>query len=355
MSSFANRIIRSSEPKPFVIGKVPFDLSFLPPGMGIDAAFVVLDGALNVPAAGVTSVQLQRLLDDCQQERRIRAGGLGQQTLDHLHRGRRALAPAAIAVGAAQAAQVAWPLVLRDSRAIDPTDHPPATDYYQGKTLDCFFIDPTTILAALAVNAGTNVYLEFHLSPLSTGKVPTSSIVSYVDVVGKQTKLPGGLRYIDMVLVKNDGSNISDAELGNARLTIDGNADVFTRTRLAALAREFNRHVAAEAAGAIDPAAAGWVPVLHPLTQYKGTKLPAVREVLEFNYDGTLAANVARLYFRAIEERSESAVIRGGQKLWGKTLGDIQGAVPKTASKNGVSQHRGFISAMAHRVFGKGQ
>lgn len=352
--SFATRIVRVSESKPFVIGKTPFDLSFLPPKMRIDAAFIVLDGTLNVPAAGATALQLQRILDDVQQERRIRGGGLGLQTLDHVHRGRRALAPAAIAQGAAQAAQLAWPLVFRDERGVEVGDHPPATDYYAGKTLDLYFIDPATILAALAVNAGAQVYLEFHLSPLSVGKVPTSTVFGFADVVGKQTKLPGGLRYMDMVLVKNDGSAITDAELGNARLTLDGNVDLVTRTRLGTLCRQFNRHGAREAAAVVDPASAGFVPVLFQLLGSKMTKTPAAREVAEFTYDGTLAANAARLYYRAVEDRGEAAVIKGGEKLWGKTLGAIAGAVPKTASKNGVdTSRRGFLSAFASRVFGR--
>lgn len=352
--SFATRITRVSESKPFVIGKTPFDLSFLAPKMRIDAAFVVLDGAMNVPAAGATAIQLQRILDDVQQERRIRCGGLGLQTLDHVHRGRRALAPAAIAQNAAAPVQLAWPLVFRDERGVEVGDHPPATDFYAGKTLDLFFMDPANILAALAVNAGAQVYLEFHLSPLSVGKVPTSTIFGFADVVGKQTKLPGGLRYLDLVLVKNDGSNITDAELGNARVTLDGNVDLVTRTRLGTLCRQFNRHGAREAAAIVDPAAAAWVPLLFQLCGSKMTKTPVAREVAEFTYDGTLAANAARLYYRAVEDRGEAAVVKAGQKLWGGVLGNITGAVPKTASKNGIDVgRRGFLSAFASRVFGK--
>lgn len=349
--AFPNRIVRLSEPKPFVIGKVPFDLSFLPPKMSIDAVFAVLDGGLNVPAAGVTSVQLQQLVDNVEQERRIKASGLGLHTLDHQHNSRRAFAPAAIAgPNAAAAVQLAWPLAFADSRGVDIGDHPPATDHYASKTLDVYFKDPAGIVAALAVNAGAQVYLEFHLSPLSVGKVSTSTVFGFADVIGKQTKLPGGLRYIDLVLVKNDGSAIADAELGNIRVTIDGGQDVVTRTRIASLVRDFNRNVASDAGGALDPASIAFAPLIHPTRQYKGTKLPMVTDVLEVTYDGTLVANSARLMYRAIEERSEAKVIQAGRKIWGAA---VTGAAPKTASKNGYDvKKRGFLSSFAARVFG---
>lgn len=352
--AFPNPIIRLSEPKPFIAGKVPFDLSFLPPDMNIDAVYAVVAGALNVPAAGVTALQLQRLLDNTEQERRIKASGLGLQVLDHQHAGRRAFAPAAI-VGpnAAAAVELAWPLAFADTRGVDVGDHPPSTSHYANKTWDLYFKDPASLVAALAVNAGAQVYLEFHLSPLSVGKVSTSTVIGAIPVVGKQTKLPGGLRYLDVVLVKDDGAALTDAELGNMRLTIDGGQDIITRTRIGSLVRDFNRNVAADAGGAIDPASIAFGPLVHPRKQYKGTKLPVVAEVLDFTYDGTLAANVATLYYRAIEERSEAKVVQAGQKLWGKRLGAIKAAAPKTASKNGYDAgKRGFLSCFAARVFG---
>lgn len=341
------RFIRKSASKAYASGKQQFDMSFLPPKAAIDAAFIVMSGALNVPAAGITAAQQRRLVDSVECERRFRSSGLGLAALTRVVRGCDKTATADIATGAAQAIDLAWPITFRDPRGEEATDAPPATDFYVGKTLDVYMAKATDILAALAVNAGTEIYLEFHLSPLSPGKVPVSQLVNFVEVTGKEVVLPAG-DILDLVLVKNDGTAITAAELGNVKLQLDGATNLLERETLATLLRSYNEHIAAGvgAGEAIAPASATLVPLYHPVPPYKGTKLARSNERAVFSFDGTLAANVARIFYRMNEVRSHDAALAGGRKIWG--FG--RSVVAKTASKNGVSEARGFLSGIAARL-----
>lgn len=351
------RIIRVSQSKPFAVGKMPFDLDTLPKGYRITDVMVELDGTLNVPAAGVTSDQLTRLVDIVESDRRLRSDGLGLSALDWQQQGKDLVRPADIAVGAAQPINMVWPLGWKDERGIDPGDSPPATDFYAGKTLDIYWKDPTTLVAALAVNAGTNVQVTFHMEPLPWLVVPTSVVIGYQEFTGKETKLPAG-SYVDLILQKLDGSAITDAELGNVRISEDGRFNILEgSTRLRQLVRSFNRHIArgAQVQGAtsgvegeaLDEASVPFVPLLHPLRPFKATKLPTAQSTLFLTIDGTLAAGSARIYYRLLELRDKANVKRAAARL-----GYPEGAVrPKTASKQGVNAKvRGFLSGMAQRI-----
>ncbi len=356
-------IIRKTAEQAFAIGKMQFPTTVLPKGYRIDDAFLVLRGALNVPAAGVTSDQLTRLVLLAECERRYRTDGIGINALDWVKEGRDLSRPANIAVGAAQAVELFWPLSIgHDPRGVETKDNAPATDFYLGRFFDVHWKDPAVILAALAVNAGTMAFIEFHLSPLPAGTVPTSQVVNFVEFNGAETILPGGLDYLEVVVVKPDGAAITDAEMGNMRLVRDAVEDIVeSNTRLSSLVRAFNRFAAAGAqvqgatdgveGEALDPAAVPFVPVLTPgPLPYKGTKLPRVVEKLVLTRDGTLAAGGGvRVYYRANEVRDQATVLRAGAKLgW-------RGAVvqAKTSSKNGVSAARGFLSGIAARITGR--
>lgn len=353
------RIVRISASKAWAAGKMPVDLDFLPRGYVIDAAFVEMDGTLNVPAAGITSDQQTRLLSNVESERRLRIDGLGLSTADWHQMGKDAVRPANIAVGAAQPFNMTWPIGWNDRRGIDPTDAPPATDFYKGKTLDLYFADPTTILAALAVNAGTSVQVTFHLSKLPPGKVPASTVIGYMEYIGKETKLPAG-HYVDLFIQKLDGAAITDAELGNVRISEDGKFNVVENMRLRQFVRSFNRWVAAGAqvqgatdgveGEALDEASVPFVPLLHPVQPYKGTKLPTAEETMFLTIDGTLTPGTARVYYRLLEVRDEAKVLLGARRL-GYQVDENTVAVPKTASKQGVNRGvRGFLSGMAARI-----
>lgn len=356
-------IRRTSASKPFASGKMQFDLSFLPPKHAIDAMYVVVGGEFNVPAAGVTSDQQTRLLDGIECERRLRSSGLGLSVQDWLVLGKDQQRPAQIAGPNANAAmELYWPIGFRDLRGIEATDSPPATDFYLGKTLDVYWAKPADLVAALAVNAGTECYLEVHLHPLSLGKTSTSVVTNYVEFIGKETKLPAG-QYLDIFIVKNDGAAITAAELGNVKLTADGAVNFLEREKLNTLTRSFNRWIAqgAQVQGAtdgvegesLDLGSAPFAVILHPVKPFKGTKLPTAYDQLMLTIDGTLAAGSARVFYRLLELRTPEKAEAGARKVWGGII-DVEGVAAKTASKNGVDEkQRGFLSGIASRALGK--
>ena len=350
------RIIRITPSKAFAPGKMSFDMDLLPRGYRIDAAFIELDGTLNVPAAGLTSDQQTRLLQLVESERRLRIDGLGLSTLDWHMSGKDFVRPADIAVNAAAPVNMVWPIGWRDERGIEPGDAPPATDFYRNKTLDAYWSVPTDILAALAVNAGTVCQVTFHLSPMPAGyHVPASTVFGFMEYIGKETKLPAG-QYLDLFIQKLDGAAITDAELGNVSLKEDGRLAILENVRLRQLVRSFNRWVArgAQVQGAtngvegeaLDEASVPFASLLHPQRPYKGTKLPTAFEVLNLTIDGNLAPGSARVYYRLIELRDKENVKRAGARL-GYPPGE---PFPKTASKRGVAEVRGFLSGMAARI-----
>lgn len=356
-----SRIVRSSASKPFAVGKMQFDLDFLPAGYRIDGALVEVAGTLNVPAAGLTSDQQTRLLASIECERRLRSDGIGMSALDWMQKGKDLVRPADIAVNAAAAFAMVYPVDFRDDRSVEPTDSSVATEFYRNRTLDVYWANPTDILAALAVNAGTSVQVTFFLSPRPGGTIPASTVIGFVEVVGKETKLPRG-RYLDIALVKSDGAAITEAELGNMHLTVDGRLNLLERARLPQLVRSFNRWLAkgAQVQGATDgvegealaEGSVPFAPVWHPIAPYKATKLAQVRDVLTFLYDGTLAANAARLYYRLVEEQDEVASVKAAQKL-GIELDEDSVIEGKTASKNGLPEAADFRSThgvMARRI-----
>lgn len=352
------RIIRISASKVWAAGKMSFDLDFLPKGYRIDAAFVELDGTLNVPAAGLTSDQQTRLLANVESERRLRIDGLGLSTADWHQAGKDFVRPADIAVGAAQPVNMVWPIGWREERGIEPTDTSPATDFYRGKTLDVYWANPTDILAALAVNAGAACQVTFHLSVLPFGVVPASVILGFMEYTGKETKLPAG-HYVDLFIQKLDGAAITDAELGNVRISEDGKFNVVENMRLRQFVRSFNRWVAKGAqvqsattgveGEALDEASVPFVPLYHPVRPYKGTKLMTARDTLFLTIDGTLAAGSARVYYRILELRDQANVLRAGLRL-GYPVDTGTVVESKTASKQGVAGVRGFISSIAARL-----
>jgi hypothetical protein len=354
-----SRIIRTLPPQAFAPGKMAFDLDKLQvEGYRIDALFVELDGTANVPAAGLTSDQQTRLLDAVESERRLNGDGLGMSALDWQQCGKDFVRPAAIAVNAAAPIHMVWPIGWRDERAIEPTDHSPAVAFYSGKTLNLYWAKPTDILAALAINAGTTVQVTAHLSALSEGSVPTSVVIGYAEGTGKELKLPAG-QYVDIIVQKLDGAAITEAEMGNMTLSEDNRWPVIDRQRLPALVRSFNRYVAkgSQVQGAtdgvegeaIDEAAVPFVPVLHPMQGFKGTKLPTAKSNMWLLFDGTLAAGSFRVYYRMLELRDEDNVLRAAERI-GYDVDRSQGATPKTASKNGVNPVRGLLSGIAQRV-----
>jgi hypothetical protein len=355
------RTVRTTASKPFAPGKMQFDLDFLAKHQRIDGALVELLGALNVPAAGVTSDQQTRLLASVECGRRLRSDGLGSSALDWMIKGRDLVRPADVAQNAAAPIAMAFPLEFRDERSVEPTDSSVATEFYRGQTLDIYWANPTDILAALAVNAGTSVQVTFFLSERPEGVVPASTVVNFVEVIGKETKLPKG-RIVDLVLVKNDGAAITEAELGNMHLTLDGKKNLLERARLPQLVRSFNRYVAggSQVQGATDgvegealaEGSVPFAPIWHPIAPYKATQLEAVEGTASFMYDGTLAPNAARIHYRMREEQDEVATVKAAQKLGipvdGNTV--IEG---KTASKNGLppgAPFKSFAGVISRRL-----
>lgn len=350
------RIVHTTAARNFAVGKMSFDLDFLPSGYVIDSADVELSGTLNVPAAGVTSEQLTRLVSAIESARRLRTDGVGSSAGDWQVQGRDLVTPAAIAVGAAQPIATFWPLSWADKRAIEPKEPAPLTDFYKGQTLDVFFADPATIVAALAVNVGTTVQITFRLSKASPGNVPPSVVIGYQEYTGQEIKLPRG-HYVDIYIRKATGAAITEAELGNVRLSEDGKTDIINRQRLPQLVRSFNRYIAdgaqveTPATGiegeALDEAAVPFAPILHPMKPYKVTQLPLAKESMNLTIDGTLAVSSARVYYRYIEYDPQGDGMRKGAAKLG--LDATATPEPKTASKRGVSPVRGFLSGIAHR------
>src|SRR5690349_8660754 len=136
--------VRQSLAKDFAAGKMPVDLSFLPPRCAIEDARVILIGALNVPAAGLAVGAARRLLDATETVNH-RSSGIGLGGAETIMAGRDGTLPAAIAQNAAAPIELSWPLSFRDPRFIEPSDHSPATDTYRGKTLDLYWAKPTDI------------------------------------------------------------------------------------------------------------------------------------------------------------------------------------------------------------------
>lgn len=355
-------LVRKTPEKPYSPGKMQFELNCLPADdYRIDAAFIVIRGGLNIPAAGLTSDQQTRLIQLVECERRLRFDGIGGSVLDWAQAGKDSQRPAQLAPGADVAVHLAWPLNIgRDERFIEPADSAPATAFYAGKMLDVHMAKVSDILAGLAVNAGAQVYVEFHLSPLSDGTVPASCIVNYVDFTAKETILPAG-DLVDCVIVKNDGSAITDAELGNMRLNADAKVDlVESNTRLATLVRRFNRFIAkgAQVQGATDGVegesmdldSVPFVAVWTPMPPAKGTQLPRAEKKFTLYNDGTLATGSARVYYRMREVQDELTRFRGAKKVYGSRVTADSFMEAKTASKNGVHESRGFLSGIAARV-----
>lgn len=357
------QIQRVSSSKAHAAGKMQFDLDFLPKGYVIDSAYVRMVGTLNVPAAGLTALQQVRLLAqaDCD-GRRLRSDGLGLAYQDHHVQGRRAMNPVALAVNAAAAFDHYWPISFRDPRGVEPAEHSPATEFYKGKTLDVSWATPTDILAALAVNAGTTCEAVFFLRPRPARTVPTSVVQNFVEFTGKDIKLPRG-RLVDLFIAKLDGADVTEAELGNVTLTIDGGENLLERARLPQLIRSFNRYVAAgsqvaaagvagesiaEVAGA---QVAAFVPVWHPRRPFKGTKLPRIKETLFLNIDGTLAAGTARVYYRYIEEQDDVATVKAAVKV-GDPVDASTVIKGKTSSKGDLSSEaKSERGAMARKLY----
>lgn len=339
-------------------GKLPFNFDFAPSKYRIAAAFVEFDGTIDVPAAGVTAEQLTQLVSAIECERRLRTTGLGESAMDWVVNMKDVVRPLALAVGAGQALKMYWPITFRDPRNVSPEDTAPATDFYKGKTLDVYCAKPSDLVAGLAV-VGT-VQLVLHLEELPTDVVPVSIVKGFVEVIGKETRLPPG-HYVDLVLLKNDGSNITDAEMGNMQLTLDGKTNVLEKARLPQLLRSFNyfaaKGTAAQAAGIGGEALPNdgttpLLPLIHQRPGFKATKLAWAEEYTQFVYDGTLAPNIARIYYRFIEASDEAATFKAAEKL-GIKVTEKTIAVGKTDSKNALPAGAFFkrtAGLMARRI-----
>jgi hypothetical protein len=358
----ASRIKRISAGQNWLTGggKLQFDLSFLPSGYRIDAATLCADLTMDAPAAGVSAEQQTGLLSGAECERRIRTTGHGLNAQDWQLEGKDSIRPAQLAQGNGQAVPMFWQLGFRDPRSIEPTDASSATAYYKGKALDVYCARPADILAGFAVTAGT-AWLEFELSPLPEGTVPQSIVTGYVEVIGKEVKLPAGA-LVDLIMVKNDGSAITEAELGNMHLVRDGVENLLERFRLPGLSRSFNRYIArgAQVQGATDGVEGEALPannvpfasVWHPVPPFKATKLPVAREAFVFTFDGTLAPNVARMFYRYVEPMDEVATVKAAAKL-GYPVDADSTVDAKTASKNGVpadAPFKGIAGLMARKL-----
>jgi hypothetical protein len=342
-----SRIFRVSAGQNFLTGggKLQFPTEFLPILNRVEALFIEISAVVDVPAAGLTSEQATMLVDLVECERRVRTTGLGIDGEDWLLNGKDVTRPAALAVGNGQALELFYPLSYRDPRGVEPMDGALPVEFIRGKTVDVHLKRPSDILAGLAVQSGT-VQLVAFLSPMPAGGViPTSIVTNYVEVIGKEVKIPRG-RIVDAFIRKNDGSTITDAEMGNMSLTRDGSVNIFERARTKQLARQFNYFCAkgAQAQGAADgvegeafpnDGSLPLVPLVSQLPGYKATKLHAVQDALTLTFDGTLAPNTARCYFRIIEEADEVTTVKAATKL-GMEL-DAEATIEgKTASKNGV-------------------
>ncbi len=355
------RIIRISASQNWLTGggKLQFPLDFLPVGHRITAAHLEAAITIDVPAAGFTADQQTALVTGIEQERRLRTTGLGESAIDWSIQGKDTVRPAALTTGNGQVVSLFWPLAFSDPRNIQGNDHAPATAFLRGKTLDVYLAKAADIVAATVVQSGT-VQLVCFLEPLPEGVVPASIVKGYVEVIGKETRLPAG-RYTDLVMVKNDGTTITEAELGNIQLTMDGSTNLLERARTPQLARQFNyfrskgtTQQAASAEGEALPnsGALPMVPFISTEDGYKATKLANVRQQLVLTFDGTLAANVARLFYRYIEPRTAEATIKGAVKL-GYKVGAKSIVDPKTASKKGVpegARYEDSAGIMAARI-----
>lgn len=346
------RIIRKSAAQNWLSGggKLQFPLDFLPAGYRIESIFLCGDLTVTAPAAGVTSEEQTRLVDGIEQDRRLRTTGIGESAMDWCLNGKDIVRPAALAVGAGQAVNYFWPLSYRDPRGVSPNDASPATEFYKGQALDVYLKDPNTIVAGYLVTAGTG-YLVVHLSDRPAAVVPQSLVKGYVEVIGKETKLPAGVP-VDLVMVKNDGSAFTDAELGNIQLTLDGHTNILERARIADLAREFNYSLAAggtqQGAGVEGEALPNsgslpWVPLMFAEKGQKATKLPRARQQVIMTFDGTLAANIARVFYRYIEPQDEVQTAKAGAKL-GIPMDERTVVQGKTATKTGLPVDGDFKS-----------
>lgn len=355
------RIVRISAGQNWLAngGKMQFPLDFVPSNYRVEAAFIEGDLTMDVPAAGVTSEQQTLLLDSYESERRLRGTGIGESCADWCLNGKDVVRPAALAVGNGQGVKLFWPIGFRDPRSIEPQDSSPAGNFYKGKALDVYLRKPADLVAGWVITAGTAQLVVF-LSPLPVGVIPQSIIKGYVEVIGKEVKLPPG-RYVDLFMVKNDGAVITEAELGNVQLTRDSIENILEKTRTPQLARQFNYFVAkgttAQAASAEGEALpnSGSLPFAPFITQdegFKATKLHWAREQLLLTFDGTLAPNIARVFYRIVEPMDEVASAKAAVKL-GIPVDEGTVFHPKTASKNGIPEgtpFRAVAGVLARRV-----
>jgi hypothetical protein len=308
-----------TKPYPSAGGKVPFEFSsFVPPRAAIDALILTIRGVATTVPAGDWSGALQRaLFDTVELDRRLRIPGIGLGALAQLMLGKDMFQAAVVTAGAGKAFEVSVPLYYRDPNAYEPADHAPASDWYRGTTLNVNVKKAADVLAGLVIDATqTEVVVEAQLSPLSDGKVPTSLLTNFVEVSTKEVTIPAG-DIVHAFLVKNDGSAFTDAEMGNMRLTLDGALSLFERERLNQRIRAFN---ALNAAGAgsnevIPYVSPTIVPIYSALPQYKGPQLARANSQALFAYDGSLAANAARLYYRMVEVQSPEQRVKGGKRI----------------------------------------
>lgn len=357
------RIVRNSADLAFPLtgGKVPFTFDFVPSGFRVDSLHVEADLTVTAPAGGVTSDVQTRLLDLVETDRRLRVSGLGENALDWCVKGKDATAPVALAAGAGQAIRLFWPLTWKDRRAVAPSDFSPATAFLKGQTLNAYFANANALLAGFLVTAGT-CRIVAHLAELDAGTIPASVLKGYTEVSTRETRLPAG-RLVDLVLVKNDGADITDAELGNVKLSIDGRFNLLENQRLQQLLRTFNYENAEGAAqqalatgveGEALPneTPAHFVPIYTATSPLKATQLPSADEYYTLSIDGTLAMNSARLFYRIIEEVDEVASAKAAAKL-GIPVGPGDVIEGKTATKTGLPRGAPFKKThgvMARRV-----
>lgn len=326
---------------PVAGGKVSIPLdALLIAGHRIDTLAIVAEMNSDVPGAGVTVAQQRNVIKAVDCGRRIEAASLGLFALDWQLNGGDAQPPTPLIAGAGQSTEHSFAVAFRDPRFIEPTDFSPATKFYAGATLDVTFAKLADIVPAWVLNSGS-VYVVADLSELGEGTIPASIVTSFVEVMGKETKLPAG-RLVDAVLVKTSGATITAAELGDMRFTADAKTHLFEDATASQLARQFNRYVARGADFSIEGEAlpvAGpypFVSLVAPMRPQKATQLPRAVDSYLFRYSGTLAAGSARIYYRMVEELDEAASVKAARKLGY----DLTGATiaPKTSSKNGVPE-----------------
>lgn len=334
-----------TESKAFVDGgKVLVNLADAPKGRRIRQ--IMIFGDINVVvgttlAADITCEELQRLIDSVRIGKRIRATGLMLSHLDWQMNGKDVQRPAKIASGQTAGTvnrKVVCVIPFTDFNSISPDDTAPNTEFFTDTPIELGFGSKALFAQAANVTSvnGTFRIVVFH-DAADRSVVPTPVIINYDDWAQKTMFLPPGA-YVNLFVYKENGATITDTEISDLGLWIDGEK-VYDGIKASELTAFFNYYaskgvtqqadgVGGEALELATPFS--FLPVLFQNDKYKATKLHMADKNIRIDMNGSLS-NI-RVAYRMLEPTSPGQVMKAARRL-GISNPDKRIVYPKTASK----------------------